>query len=145
MTWLVVILVFSAGANGMGLTGDLLAGCLTCTLVINMLVRSHVVSSTRQGTWTQHSPKDCGQSRLMVRLAGDLVAIVCTEDVSHSESLGSKRRDPSSAVAGHLGFSLMEFVRYGKEENYLDREPGKEAIFIAFLTDLVTARFVLPR
>lgn len=58
------------------------------------------------------------------------------------QSLGSKRRDPSSAVAGHLGFGLTEFVRYGKEENYFDREPGREAIFIAFLTDLVTARFV---
>jgi hypothetical protein len=74
-----------------------------------------------------------------------LVASVCTEDISHSESLGSKRRELSSAAARHLGFSLTESVRCGKEENYFDTEPGKKTIFIGLLTGLVTACFVLPR
>jgi hypothetical protein len=73
-----------------------------------------------------------------------LVAFVYTEDVSHSERLGSKRSGPSSAIAGHLGFSLREFFRCSKEEKYFEREPGREAIFIGLLTGVVTACFVLP-
>ena len=35
-------------------------------------------------------------------------------------------------------------VRCGKEENYLDTEPGKNTTFIGLLTGLVTACVVLP-